>query len=71
MLTLIYYILVLVALCLVGMKTHLSYLSFIVLFQVKSLIVQEDFKPNCAAVTLDFLFRKGIVLPDEGKSKTS
>jgi hypothetical protein len=34
---------------------------------VKTAIISEEFKPNSAAVTLDFLFRKGLLTPDESK----
>ncbi|XP_078483304.1 uncharacterized protein LOC144743414 [Ciona intestinalis] len=33
--------------------------------EVKELVVSDDFKPNSAGVTLDFLIRKGFVSPDE------
>ncbi|KAL3853172.1 hypothetical protein ACJMK2_016737 [Sinanodonta woodiana] len=32
--------------------------------EVKTLIVLDEFKPNCALVILDFLMRHGIVTPD-------
>ena len=35
--------------------------------QVKRLVVQDDFKPNSAAVTIDFLIRKGLISPDNGE----
>lgn len=37
------------------------------LFQVKKLIVSDNFKPNCALVIVDFLIRWGFVRPDNGK----
>lgn len=35
--------------------------------QVKNAIIREDFKPNSAVVTLNFLLRKGLLTPDECK----
>ena len=32
--------------------------------KVKKAIIDENFKINCAAVTLGFLFRKGLINPD-------
>ncbi|XP_039259163.2 uncharacterized protein LOC120335663 [Styela clava] len=32
--------------------------------EIKNLIIQDNFKPNCAAITLDFLIRHGFVTPD-------
>jgi 8-oxo-dGTP pyrophosphatase MutT (NUDIX family) len=33
--------------------------------QVKEAIIRDDFKPNSAAITLDFVIRKGLLAPDE------
>ncbi|CAK8678759.1 unnamed protein product [Clavelina lepadiformis] len=33
--------------------------------ELKKLIVKDEFKPNCAAVTLHFLIRKGAILPEQ------
>jgi len=35
------------------------------ILQVKQWILADDFKPNCAMVILDFLIRKGYLLPDQ------
>jgi len=35
--------------------------------KVKKAIVSDDFKPNSAAVTLNFLMRKGLVTIDHSK----
>ena len=35
--------------------------------QVKELIVQDNFKPNCAFIILDFLIRHGFITPDTGE----
>lgn len=32
--------------------------------EVKTLIIRDDFKPNCAAITLHFLIRHGFLTPD-------
>ena len=37
------------------------------LFQLPELIVQDSFKPNSAAIVLDFLIRHNIINPDNGK----
>ncbi|CAF4216954.1 unnamed protein product, partial [Rotaria magnacalcarata] len=33
--------------------------------QVKQAIVEDNFKPNCAIVVLDFLIRHGFVTPEQ------
>ncbi|WAR05300.1 hypothetical protein MAR_020669 [Mya arenaria] len=33
---------------------------------IQSLIINEEFKPNCAMVTVDFMIRRGLIAPDEG-----
>lgn len=35
--------------------------------KVKHAIIQDDFKPNSAVVTLNFLMRKGLLTPDQCK----
>ncbi|XP_052804255.1 uncharacterized protein LOC128234213 isoform X2 [Mya arenaria] len=33
--------------------------------EIQSLIINEEFKPNCAMVTVDFMIRRGLIAPDE------
>ena len=33
--------------------------------KVKKVVISEEFKPNSAAITVGFLFRKGLLTPDE------
>lgn len=35
--------------------------------QLKKAIIEDDFKPNCAVVVLDFLIRHGFVTPEQGE----
>lgn len=35
--------------------------------QVKNAIISDEFKLNSAAITLNFLMRKGLVIADKGK----
>jgi hypothetical protein len=34
--------------------------------QIKKSIIGEEFKPNCALVIVDFMFRHGLITPDNG-----
>jgi hypothetical protein len=33
--------------------------------KVKKVVISQEFKPNSAAITVGFLFRKGLLTPDE------
>ncbi len=50
-----------------GVSRLTPFLLFVICwFQVKDLLVSEEFKPNCAMVVLDFLIRHAIIEPDSG-----
>lgn len=42
-------------------------LNLQIILKVKNAIISDEFKPNSAVVTLNFLFRKGLLTPDECK----
>ena len=36
--------------------------------EIKKAVIRDDFKPNCALITINFLIRKGIITPDNDRN---
>ena len=52
-------------------KLHSTWINSVLKIKVKEAVVSDEFKANSAAITLGFLFRKGLLNADESKSFTS